>query len=416
MNVIEEALVEVEQGNTEKGLQLLKSYESQASDDEKFTIGQLYNQWGLVNQSKGIFEELLTKYPDESELKLYLAEIYIDIEEDQVALDLLNQITEEDDQYIAALLLSADLYQSQGLYEVAERKLILAKQFVPSEPIIDFALGELAYATAEYKKSIPYYEKASKYQHVYNDVDVTLRLAEALAATGKWEDALEYFKASNVDSPDFLFRYGFTAYRSERTDIAVSVWGKLLEADPHYHSVYLLLAKAYEQEGLMDEAFETVEKGIKMDEFNKELYYYAGQLALKLGRTEKSLSYMKEAIAIDPGYKEAVISLVDIYKKEEMYDEVKDLINELFRFGEEDPLYYWELARANYETEEYNLALNNYNEAYNAFTDDSDFLKEYGYFLVEEGRMEKAHQVLAQYLEIEPSDTEVEEFLHRISQ
>ncbi|MRG86395.1 tetratricopeptide repeat protein [Salinibacillus xinjiangensis] len=417
MHIIEEAQHLIEEGQTEKGLELLESYESEANDDEKFTMALLYHQLGLLNQAEKLFSELWSKYPNEGELMLYLADIYVDQEKDEEAIELLSQLNQEDDFYVQSLIQLADLYQSQGLFEVAEQKLLEAKKQLPTEPLIDFALGELLFASGEYLKAIPYYEKALKTNTHFNDVDITHRLAEALALTGKWEEALEYFQnSSNLDNPDVLFRYGFTAYQSERSDIAINMWEQLIELDPSYSSVYFLLAQAYEEEGMLEKAYETAQKGLKEDELNKELFYFAGQVANQLGKQTEAFSHLQEAIAIDLGYKEAVISLIDLYKKLEEYEQIKDLVEELNREGEGDPLYQWELARANYELEEFDLALNNYHEAYNAFTSDADFLKEYGYFLVEEGRMDEAYQVLSKYMTIEPSDTEVEEFLLRLNQ
>ncbi|SET90378.1 Lipopolysaccharide biosynthesis regulator YciM, contains six TPR domains and a predicted metal-binding C-terminal domain [Salinibacillus kushneri] len=417
MHIIEEARQQVEQGNTEKGLKLLQSYESEANDDERFNIALLYHQWGLLEQAEKLFLQLMDKYPKEGELKLYLAEIYVDKEQDDQAIEILNQFDKDDDYYIPSLMELADLYQSQGLYEVAEHKLLEAKQILPNEPVIDFALGELFFVSGEYKKSIPHYEKALKGDTTYNDVNVEHRLAEALALIGDWEKALEYFQTSDqTDSPDILFRYGFTAYQSERMDIAINMWEKVLEADPYYQSVYSLLAKAYEQEGLLEKAYETAKKGLKEDELNKELLFFSGQIANQLGKLDEAFEDLQEAIAIDPGYKEAVVALVELYKNEEDHENIKDLLENLKQEDELDPLYQWELAKAYYELEEYDLALNNYKEAYNAFTNDADFLKEYGYMLVEEGRMKEAKEVLSKYLSIEPSDTYVEEFVLRLNQ
>ncbi|WP_102027205.1 tetratricopeptide repeat protein [Salirhabdus sp. Marseille-P4669] len=417
MSVIEEAIYEVQHGNTEKGLALLHSSLEDATEEEKYTIAQVYYEWGLIDRAIELFSELLQKYPDDSELKLILAEIYIDTEEDERAIDLLNSIEENDVNYIHALLESADLYQSQGLFEVAEQKLYKAKQLLPNEAVIDFALGELFFSMGEYKKSIPYYEKASKVNTKYNEVDVNERLAEALAATGKWEEALGYFQtiAEDNTSPDFLFRYGFTAYRSERSDIAIQVWENLLELDPDYTSVYLLLAKAYEDESMLEKAYNIALEGIKVDELNKEIHYFAGRVANNLGETTEAVEHLREAIAIDPGYKEAVLGIIDIFKKEDALDQIRDLLEHLSELGELDPIFQWELAKVYYELEAYQLALNNYREAYTSFTSDAEFLKEYGYFLVEEGRKEEAIHVLNQYMQVEPSDDEVEEFLYRLS-
>src|SRR5699024_5718866 len=57
-----------------------------------------------------------------------------------------------------------------------------------------------------------------------------------------------------------------------------------------------------------------------------------------------------------------------------------------------------------------------YREAYNTLNKDSDFLKGYAYFLVEEGRMDAAITVFESYLQLEPLDSETEEYLARLKQ
>src|SRR5699024_967692 len=82
--------------------------------------------------------------------------------------------------------------------------------------------------------------------------------------------------------------------------------------------------------------------------------------------------------------------------------------------GTNDPLYDWELARAHYEMESYREALKYYEKAYTNLNQNGDFLKEYGYFLIEEGRTSEAIPVFESYLQIEPSDVEVYEFVERL--
>lgn len=244
MQQIEQAIMKAEQGDIEEAISLLRNYQNIASDDEKFSIAQVYQQWGLVDHALPLLEELHAAYPEEEEVTLSLAEAYTDLDQDEKALELLNRFQEEDEGYLQALIQSADLYQSQGLFEVAENKLFKAKRMAPDEPLIDLALGELAFHTGDYKKSIPHYEKAIKKGRMYGEVDVKLRLAEAFAAIGEIEKAIEFYKDVKTESPDVLFRYGFTAYQGDRNEMAIGIWQKLLDRDPYYHSVYPLLAKA----------------------------------------------------------------------------------------------------------------------------------------------------------------------------
>jgi tetratricopeptide (TPR) repeat protein len=171
------------------------------------------------------------------------------------------------------------------------------------------------------------------------------------------------------------------------------------------------LANSYEHEGLLSESLETVREGIKVDEYNKELYLYGGKIAIKSGLMQDAESLLRETLAIDPGHIEAAITLTHIFLQEERYDDVIDLISESKRYGEEDPQFEWNLARAYHQKEEYSQALNHYQLAYNSFKDQREFLHEYGYFLLEEGRKQEAKEVFEKILMQDPSNVEIGEIL-----
>ncbi|MYL48475.1 tetratricopeptide repeat protein [Halobacillus litoralis] len=416
MEEIQKAIRQMEAHKTEDAIKTLTQYLPEADEEERFTIAELYMQWGMLEEAKMVLHELIQRYPKEQELKVMMAEIHIDLDEDDEAIELLDQFGPEDEDYLQALVQLADLYQAQGLYEVAEQKLLMAKQVEPNSAIIDFALGELAFSNGEYSKSIPYYENAMHHQPVIGDIEVATRLAEAYAANGEFEQALEYFQKVEEDNPDVMFRYGFVAFQANRNDIAIHVWEELIEKDPYFQSVYPHLAQAYDSEGMPKEALEMAKQGLAKDEFNKELYHLAGTLSHRQGNKEDGYKWMREAVALDPGYKEAVLFLIENYKADDMNEKIIDLINELISLGEEDPNYLWELAQAYEEEEKFKEAYEQYQQAYPSLKEDTDFLKYYGYFLVEEGRMSEARQIFEEYLAIDPTDTEVEDFVERLKE
>ena len=416
MNTIMQAISLMENNQAEKAMELLENYLPSADEEEKYTIAEIYIQWGLIQEAIAILNELLQSYPQESELKVQLADLYTELENDEEAINLLNEIDEEDPEYVSALVQLADLYQSQGLFEVAQQKLLSAKQIEPNEVIIDFALGELLFSTGEYNQAITYYEKVRTEMDEINYVSIDERLAEAYAAAGEYEKSLSFYDSLESEEPDTLFKYGLAAHQASRNDIAIHAWEKVIELDKYYHSSYYHLTKVYEEEGMLKDAYETANNGLKIDEFNKELYFLAGGLAQKLHAEEESEKRMREAIAIDPDYKEAILFLIRLLKNKSHFEGIIDLLVEIKGTGAEDALYEWELARAYNETDSYNNALKHYQQAYNNLKQDSEFLKEYGYFLTEEGRMEEAISVFKSYMRLEPDDAESEEFLDRLMQ
>lgn len=411
-----EAVHLMESKKSDEAIALLEDYLPVADEEERFTIAELFVQWGFLQEASQILEELLQQYPHEGEIKVMLADIYIELEADEKAIELLNNIHETDESYLEALIQLADLYQAQGLFEVAEQKLLTAKQLNPTEPIIDFALGELLFSTGDYLKAITYYQKVIGVTKEVANVSVPVRLAESYAAIGEYEEALKIYQDVEHEDSDTLFKYGLTAYQAGRSDIAIKAWEHVVEIDPYYHTVYYQLAKAYEEEELPNEAYTTAKKGLQVDEFNKELFFYAGTLAHQLNENTDSEKWMRQAIALDPDYKEAILSLIEIFKEKNQYADIIDLIEEVKTTGANDPLYEWELARAYNETESYKNALNHYQEAYNSLNKDSEFLKEYAYFLTEEGRIAEALPIFRAYLQYQPEDYEVEEFYNRLDE
>ncbi|WP_027963369.1 tetratricopeptide repeat protein [Halalkalibacillus halophilus] len=414
METISEALTLKEQGKLSEAVQKLKDYVSEADEAEQFDIAQLLHEWGLLNDAKEVYEDILILNPGDHYVKLMLSEIHTDLGNDQEVIDLLEDIEPEDEAYIPALVQMADLYQSQGLFEVAEQKLLEAKDLDTDEPIIDLALAELAFSNAEYLKAIPFYQRIEKYDEDLDVVDIKERLAEALSAVGKWEEALSYYEKIKIESPDQMFKYGYTAFQLSRYQVAMNTWNELIELDPDYTSVYPLLAHAYDQEGAPQEAFDITVRGISKDEHNHELYYNAAMYAFTISREADAIDYLKQAIAIDPSYEDAVEQLVRIYQEKNQFEDAKELVDSLIQYEGYPPVYNFYLATINEELENFNEASIHYSKAYESFKEDPEFLRSYGFFLIEEGKTTNAIEVLTKYVNVRPEDEEVNEYLERM--
>lgn len=414
MEKISEAVKKMETGDTEGALEILQNVLTTATDIEKFQVVDAYYDWGFFDKAVVILEQLLVDYPDEGEIIVQLAELYIELQNDERAMELLNDITAEDPVYLASLIHLADLYQAQGLFEVSEQKLLIAKSLAPEEVVIDFALGELLFSIGQYNRAIPYFEKVVKESATLNAISIPQRLAESNALIGDYEQALLHYESAESKDPNTLFKHGFTARQVKRNDIALTVFRKLLELDPHYHSAYYELAQTLRDEGMNEEAREIVARGLGYDQHNKELFLLAGHIEVTLRHPEKAIEYVQEAIKLDSDYKEAVLVLIDLYKDIMEYKEIILLLERIKREGGTDPLYDWEEARAYVAEELYEKANTSYEVASNQLMHDAEFLKEYGYFLVEEGEINRAVEILTNYLQFEGQDEEVISFLERI--
>ncbi|PLR90733.1 tetratricopeptide repeat protein [Bacillus halotolerans] len=414
--LIQEAIKLVEAGETEKGLNTLSKAEKQLHDEDKAIAAQLYYEWGNVEKAISLISDLHDLYPNETELTNFYAELLIDIDEEEKALAVLETIPESDPSYPESLLLMADLYQMQGLFEVSEQKLLQAKSILENEPIIDFALGELYFTQGAYAKAVQYFKRTAGEQSEIGGVNVHQRLAESLSASGDFEEAIPWYEKAVDENPDpnTIFGYGFTASQAGLIKTAIKQLSDLKELDPSYSSLYMPLSKNYEAEGMYEEALKTAKEGIRYDEYNKELFLYAAKMALKIGKSEEGKKLLQEALALDPGFVEALHTLLAVYHKEEDYEQIIDLIQEVRGYGEEDPKYNWYLASAYTELEQYEEAKQSFEAAFLHYREDRDFLYEYATFLLEEGLQQEALPLLKKVLEIDGANEELEEIILRI--
>lgn len=290
MNKVERIISLIENGRHKEALTLYKEILNTGSDEEKFTLAEDLFQFGFLEEVKGLLENLLETYPDEGELLVMLAEVHIELGDEEKAILLLEKISEEDSSYPESLLLLADLYQMNGLYEVSEQKLLKAKRILPDEVVIDFALGELYAEEGKLNEAIKAYEAVLQSETEIAGVNIHRRIAEMLSSSGAFEEALPFYEKAMDEKLeiDALFGYAFTALQAGFNKTAIEKFLELKELDPEYHSLYLYLAKAYEREGELESGLKTVKEGIKYDEFNKDLFFYGGKLALKLGDEEEA--------------------------------------------------------------------------------------------------------------------------------
>ncbi|MFS0656538.1 tetratricopeptide repeat protein [Bacillus sp. 179-C3.3 HS] len=413
---LKEAIKLVEAGEIEKGLTILAQAEKHLHDEEKAQAAQLYYDWGDIDKARQLIRDLHDLYPEETGLACFYAELLIDSDEEEKAIAVLESIPEDDDAYPECLLLMADLYQMQGLFEVSEQKLLKAKELLPQETVIDFALGELYFSQGLSKKAAEYFYHVATQQNEVGGINVYQRLAESLSTAGEFEDALEWYEKAVQDQaePNTLFGYGFTAMRAGKTKTAIHQLSELKEIDPSYSSLYMPLAKCYEEEGQYFEALDIVKEGIKMDEYNKELYLYGAKIGLKNGQADDAKKLLQEALALDPGYIEAIQTLLAVYLNEELFDEILDLIQEVRNFGEDDPKLNWYAATASVGREEYKEAADYFKRALPDFEEERDFLHEYALFLLEEGRQKEVLPLLRKVLQKDGTNEEIEEMILRI--
>nr|WP_239541146.1 tetratricopeptide repeat protein [Pullulanibacillus pueri] len=403
----------IESGQYDEGLKQIKTILKEADEETAFEIATHYQEWGMAEDARAILTRLHKQHPSDSHILMALAEVDIDLDQEDQAIDWLMSIHQLDENYLSAQVLLADLYQAQGLEEAAERRLLEAHKFSPHEPILIFALAEFYASVGRAGQAATLYKQVLHADTLKHE-NVQLKLAEALSYNGQFEEALIYYKKGlESDKPlNSLFGYGMTAFKVEQYQTTITALEELKELDPQYSTLYPLLAKAYEAEGAVDEAFATIEAGIKIDEFNEQLFIEASDLAMKLKDPYKAEHYLEQLLAIDPENTEAIKKWVEIKREQEDHEAIIQLLEK----EKADPELLWYLASAYVEEEHLEKAAKIYNQIVSHFKEDPAFLKEYGEVLWQLGERSEALQMLQDSLSLDPENEELRAFVERIEQ
>lgn len=390
----------------------------QDTDEELYNLADSLYHLGFLNEVKKINLHLLERYPEDDELRISLAEIAIEANELDTAMDWLLEVTEDSAVYPQTLLVLADLYQVQGLYEVSEQKLLTAKKILSDEPVIDFALAELHFSMGKYAQAIHGYEELmNQGLSDFSGINLAARCGSSYSALGDLEQAILYLEQSleEKENVDTLFQLGFSYLQDKQYRRSIEALNKLKELDPNYTTLYPYLAKGLEEENELDKALEIIKEGLRVDEYNYELFYYGADIAIKLEDESLAEAYYLKAVQLVPENSTVQLAYTNLLLKQERFDETVDWIQKMLVQNEVDPQFYWNLALANEGLEEYSAASTAYQKAYPSLRQNKDFLKSYIYFLREEGERTIIKDVINDYLLIEPADAEILEILEEIN-
>lgn len=414
MSYSEQMIEAIQNEELDKAEQLMQEALLRDSAEDLFALVETLYDLGFLEQTKELVQHLLALHPEEEGLKLTLAEIALEEGHELEAFEWMKQIDQDSPFYPQSLLVAADYYQVLDLPEVAKEKLKEAKELLPDEPVIDFALGELLFSAGNYKEAITHYEKLIVANHVeFAGISLNGRLGNAYAATGDLESAVGYLEEAieHKETSDLLFQLGLIHFQKEDYDRSANLLLQVKEQDPSYSSIYSYLAKGYMEQQEFEKALESVEDGLIYDKQNASLFRAGAEAALSLGNEQKAETFYRESLKIEPDNITVLLSLTQLLFNQERFEDALSFLVLRIESGEEDPELFWYAGMAYNKEEAFDEARECYDKAAVYLSENPEFLKDYAVFLREEGDKEGFMNTARSYLELNPNDVEVNEWI-----
>ena len=392
----------------EQDLALADRYFEQAlttdSEEELLDLADYLESIGFFPQAKRIFEKLAPDYPASY---ISLAAIASDDGDLEQAFAYLEEIQPDSDWYVAALLAKADLYQLEGLPDVAREKLAQAAELT-DEPLVTFGLAEIDLELGDFSQAIKEYAQLDN-RSIFEQTGVSTyqRIGVCYASLGKFAAAIEFLeKAVELEYDDAAVYELATILADQEEYQKANLYFKQLDTlSPDFEGYEYGYALSLHADHRTAEALTLAQQGLAKNPFETRLLLLASQLSYELHDEKAAENYLLQAQEDADDLEEIALRLTTLYLEQERYEDILEFAEQEV----DNALTRWNLARAYQALENLEKAEELYNQLARELQDNPEFLEQYVYLLRELGRFEEAKRAAASYLRLVPDDASMQE-------
>ena len=397
-----------EQDLTKAEYYFVKALENDPSD-LLYELATYLEGIGFYPQAKEIYLKIVADFP---EVHLNLAAIASEDGQIEEAFAYLEEIQADSDWYISALALKADLYQMEGLTDVAREKLLEALTY-SEDPLLILGLAELDSELENYQEAIQGYAQLDN-RSIYEQTGISTyqRIGFAYAQLGKFETATEFLeKALELEYDDLTaFELASLYFDQEEYQKAVLYFKQIDTISPDFEGYEYGYSQALHKEHQAQEALLIAKQGLEKNPFETRLLLAASQFSYELHDASGAENYLLTAKEDAEDTEEILLRLATIYLEQERYEDILDLQSE----EPENLLTKWMIARSYQEMDDLDTAYELYQELAGDLKDNPEFLEHYIYLLRELGHFEEVKVNAQSYLKLVPDDVQMQELIERL--
>ncbi|CIO72766.1 TPA: tetratricopeptide repeat protein [Streptococcus pneumoniae] len=379
------------------------------SSDLLYELATYLEGIGFYPQAKEIYLKIVEDFP---EVHLNLAAIASEDGQIEEAFTYLEEIQADSDWYVSSLALKADLYQLEGLTDVAREKLLEALTY-SEDSLLILGLAELDSELENYQAAIQAYAQLDN-RSIYEQTGISTyqRIGFAYAQLGKFETATEFLeKALELEYDDLtVFELANLYFDQEEYQKATLYFKQLDTISPDFEGYEYGYSQALHKEHQVQEALRIAKQGLEKNPFETRLLLAASQFSYELHDASGAENYLLAAKEDAEDTEEILLRLATIYLEQERYEDILDLQSE----ESENLLTKWMIARSYQEMDDLDTAYEHYQELTGDLKDNPEFLEHYIYLLRELGHFEEAKVHAHTYLKLVPDDVQMQELFERL--
>ena len=292
--------------------------------DDFEAIVEYYEEKGQFEQAMLAVEKSLQQYPYSSILLIKKAQVYFELKQLNLALEILEKAEIYDSSEIGIYLLRAEIFTFQSRYKDAID--ILEKLLETSER------DDLADI---YLQMCDVYEDWEKYFEVYdclvaclkiepNNEEALNRFNYCIEITDKYEESIPFHKKLIDINPynEFAWYNLASSYRGvDEYENAIEAFEYVLAINDDADFVYQDIAELHFKKGEFVKALEVIKDMCNTFEADDEIYFLQGKCHEALGDMKMARYCYRKAVHDNPSLSDAYFRIGESYKHEGLWEQ-----------------------------------------------------------------------------------------------
>jgi tetratricopeptide (TPR) repeat protein len=422
---------------------MLKKDSSGFFEEEEFEdIADHYMRAGRFRRALEAVSVARTQHPFSPVFLVIQAQIHVSLNENRIALDLLQQAERIEPFFGDIHMTRGTIYSQMGLSEKAIACFELAGRYeIPRYEVNYYVACEMINQGRHLEASVllrdavyerPDFESAmnelSLCYEVTDDRDESLKLfqycvdqrpynATAWFCLGlsqsraeKFNEALEAFEYALLirsDFPPALFNKANMLAELGRHEEAIETYKLVLDTDEPQGNVYLHIGELYEHMNQMEMALVNYSKAIRLDSGLSEAWLGMGIVLDQQNRLSEGIHYIKKALELEPENTVFLHTYGDFQRKLGFYEEAETAYRKVLEMEPDDPGIWADYSQIQHEQQDFTGALETLAEGIKYHPDDAELYYRFSACLLENGFRQEAFGNLQRGLELDFSKHDI---------
>lgn len=199
---------------------------------------------------------------------------------------------------------------ARGDRDGARKEYESALALKPDDAAVLVSLGDGALHDERWDAAADYFERALALDPGFTKARGNR--AEALAKTGRVDEAIAVYRAAIADDPTLGFELGNLEFSRGHAPAAIAAWRAVLAVEPTWHTVRDNVAVALLALDRPDEAIAELERVVGEEPQHQRAQRHLGMALARVGRRDEALAALRRAVALDADDREAARALADL--------------------------------------------------------------------------------------------------------